>query len=478
MNSAVNYDLIPSAPPMVPEDGSEDRSRGILDEHSFVCERVKVIKDESLAISGDIFRLREMEVELALVVSSYLSKEWGENSTGKVGEVFSNYIAPTQKAIKDAIERFNPNTPISLTIARDKVQYAIGQLAEKTTEEKKNTIAICRSVMGLFSQEDWVNQVVDIAAVEEVMDQESREVQERAYINSLDLKDVQVPLIGEKKALAIPVAGYTHGRDVKGGGGCYYRAIMINILEQVLDPANPNKSEDCLRMAKILENLEEGVSSFSFPAMSSEGILNKLLIDRLKQAAEGVIWTTAEEFLQDVLKDELQIDEALVRGARHLVANHLMDVAGEFLDTNTGLLYPNNGLGYLDADGVPLLQVATLIGCSNPQEMHRYCCEKILNMESYAEGVPVNLSCLARIFNFSLATISDHSHLRSGEGVEVVVQLVGDHYKILYPKPLEVIPPVNTSSAGGKMFFYSFVALLMALWMANSMKSMLKNGKG
>jgi hypothetical protein len=466
MNESNVANFMPSAPP-IHLMGNSNCSQI---ESENMTEKLINLRANIRQSSSDIFRLMEIQAEVESIISDCISQQPKDDASAqRIAEIFRDQIDPTQQAITRAIESFQ-STPETEPLAYERVCAAIHQLGEKSLAEKKSTIAICRSVMEKYPTVEWINLVESLSMIED------RIVEEPIPSG---LVDVVVPLIGEKMALEAPIAGYNSCRNVKGGGGCYYRSIMFRLLEQVLDPSNLNRFAQCHEIANSLEMLSPGNSLFCFEDMSVDSIQNRVLIDQLRQAAEGKIWTTVEEFQEDFVKDTLSIDVALEKSARHLLANFIMGIADQYYDPNTGLFYPpNNGIGYYDKDGKPLLQVAVLMGCYAPDQMINFCRGQILPMDAYAEGVPVNLGFLAHIFQFSLVSVSDSVNFRVGKGPEVAVQLIGDHYRILYPEPVvkgELAVVVNdvpafNSKSDYKIFLYGFAVLCISLFVIQFMK--------
>jgi hypothetical protein len=399
-------------------------------------------------ISNDIIKIVAMQNDVEKIAKSLLEKsQLDPKQEKKVTEIFETSIKELRLSLKKHADKFDEFDEFNVI----KLRLVEVLTANGLSEELKID---CQSVMNKYPKIDWKE-------IEPLLEGKG---------------NVEVPLVSlEKTVLENSIPGYSHVRKVKGDGSCYYRSVMVGLLEQILDPKNPKRSEQLLDLATKFSRLKPDSE------IRSQFVLNSLciqkLIDRITETATGEGWKSVEEFLEEVKDSSSEIDNALILGARYLLADHIMNIAHKFLNQATGELLEPDGTRYFHTDGTEMSQIGPLMGCKNPEKMMDFCRDSIFSNKE-AEGVPVNLGFFADIFGFSLENCSDLGTVESNKGdIKVSILRRGSHYDILYPnveKNVKAAPALNRSKSYAALILV-FVAYFIAVWVQNSLKN--QNGK-
>ncbi len=115
--------------------------------------------------------------------------------------------------------------------------------------------------------------------------------------------------------------------NVRGEGNCYYRAVMIGMLEQMV--VAENRAELFNNLAQKLEvSLNNTNSLVKFP--DEKRVQQQDLIRTLRKAANGECWNSPQDLKRDLLfSGEKTLDYALVTAARYLVAQRIQQLESE-----------------------------------------------------------------------------------------------------------------------------------------------------
>ena len=116
-----------------------------------------------------------------------------------------------------------------------------------------------------------------------------------------------------------------HGwKRVRGDGHCYYRAVMLGNLEQILASDNPERAQKLTNLANRLEASLEVTEPRAIVIPDDKVGLQAELILKLREAAAGHRWVTLQDYEKDLLSGDNQLDRALITSARYLMAQALL----------------------------------------------------------------------------------------------------------------------------------------------------------
>jgi ubiquitin thioesterase protein OTUB1 len=221
---------------------------------------------------------------------------------------------------------------------------------------------------------------------------------------------------------------YEGWRSIRGDGNCFYRAVIVGLLEQIVRSGNRAAFD---RLRRKFEEVD--TKQFTFATYEAD---HRDMLRRLQEAASGSAWRTVSELEADILTkqpstDKSSIDHALIRACRAIVST--------FLKRNQDQDMTGSGLSIKDA-----------ILPSHPEcsSMEEYCRRYVDAMGEDAQGAFVYLGLLQSSLQCAGVTvildnraevktnILETSPLEAGSAAIATIHLLlrPGHYDLLYTR--------------------------------------------
>lgn len=211
--------------------------------------------------------------------------------------------------------------------------------------------------------------------------------------------------------------GYTGIRRVKGDGSCYYRAIIIGVIENIFISGDRRRFD-------LLYNRIRHVFS---PHDTRLNQRFTQLFQTIKNATEGNCWNSWEEFEFALLNPIESIDLDLILLCRRLVSQYILSHANETV-----------------GNGLTLHDTIKHSHHENFNSLEDYCRNEIERNNAYADGASVDLGILPMCLGCrcSITVIDNRAsnqvtsytqgQLETPALGDVHLLLKNEHYDILY----------------------------------------------